>query len=157
MVDEEQNEIVVSPANKLVNTGNDLINEIINESDPDKVEDLTNLFKLNQKKRDIARINKLSNLLDNIDKEVIDRINNVPESFKNETLLAYMESTQKSITNIQQNVEQTPLIQINNQKNEINISDSGLNRESRQKVLDAVMAILNNTDVIDVESKEKGN
>ena len=163
MVDEtikdETESIIVSPKTKLSNTGNDLIENIVNETDPDKIEDLTNLFKINQKKRSLLRINKLSNLLDNIDEEVINRFNNFPETFRNETLLDYMESTQKSITNIEQNLEQAPLIQINNQKNEINISDSGLNRESRQKVLDAVMAILNSseadTDIIDIEPIKK--
>lgn len=163
--EEEVTDIVVSPSNKLSITGNDLIEEIINETDSDKVEDLTNLFKINQKKRNLARINKLSNLLDTIDKEVIERLNNSPETFRNETLLAYMESTQKSINNIEQSVDQVPLIQINNQKNEINIANSsGLNRESRQKVLDTVMAILNNEteeakdkDIIDITPSEGDN
>ena len=39
-------------------------------------------------------------------------------------------------------IEDIPLVQINNQKNEININSVELNRESRAKVLEAVNSIL---------------
>ena len=47
------------------------------------------------------------------------------------------------------------MIQINNQKNEIHIDDSGLNKESRAKVLEVITGILNESKVIDAEVEEK--
>ena len=66
-----------------------------------------------------------------------------------------MDSTQQTINNVSQSINQVPFIQINNQKNEININSnsSGLDRDSRAKVLEVVTAILNGTNdnVIDVD------
>lgn len=145
---------------ELINEGNELTNKIIAEEDPKKLEDLTQLFTMHQKKRDMIRTNKLSNLLEVIDDEVIMRFTSLPETFDNDQILKYMDSTQKAITNIKQSINQMPTIQINNQTNEIHISQSGLDRESRAKVLSAVNLILkdidtgNKEDVIDVEVNE---
>lgn len=146
-----------SPGAQLAKAGNDLINQIIEEQDVDKVNDLTQLFNLNQRKREIARTNRLSNLLEIIDDEVITRFSAYPESFDNDQLVKYMDATQRTINNISQNINQTPQIQINTQHNEVHINQSGLDRESRAKVLSTVNAILSslqNTqedDIIDIE------
>lgn len=142
----------------LIKEGNDLTEQIINETDPNKLNDLTQLFEMNKRKKDIARTNKLSNLLEVIDDEVILRFNSYADTFDNDQLVKYMESTQRAITNMSQSAEKIPQIQINNQTNEIHVGTSGLNRESRAKVLDVVNSILkgldNEKDVIDVEVKE---
>lgn len=153
----ETNEIVeqnteLAPIRKLYNEGDDITNQIIAESDPDKVKDLTDLFNLNLRKKEIARINKLNNLLEIVDDEVIARITTEPETFDNEVLLKYMNSTQQAINGIKQTVDEQPLVQINN--NEIHIEESGLNQESRKKVLEAVMNIINSAkqdDAIEAE------
>ena len=148
---------VVVPENNLYLESSDIVNQIINEKDSDKLEELTKLFTLNQRKKDIARIDKLSKLLNLVDDEVAGRLVDTPESFNNDQLIKYMGTTQQTLTSLESNLIDRPIIQINNQKNEININDSGLNRESRQKVFDAVMAILNGTtddNVIDVDVEE---
>lgn len=156
-MEEDKNELIEVSTNDLYKQGDDLVNELIKENDTSKVNDLTNLFKLNQKKKDIYRANKLSNLLNLIDNEVYDRISATPESFDNYDLLKYMESTQSAISNTYQNLDRQPLIQINNQKNEINFNNSGLDRESRARVLEVVSAIISNANnVIDVEEDENG-
>lgn len=156
-MEEDKNELIEVSTNDLYKQGDDLVNELIKENDTGKVNDLTNLFKLNQKKKDIYRANKLSNLLNLIDNEVYDRISATPESFDNYDLLKYMESTQSAISNTYQNLDRQPLIQINNQKNEINFNNSGLDRESRARVLEVVSAIISNANnVIDVEEDENG-
>lgn len=150
-----------SPSVTLIKEGNELSEMIVSENDPSKIEDLTNLFKLNQRKKNIIRANKLSGLLELVDSEVIERFSAYPESFDNDQLIKYMESTTRAISNIEQSLDQKPLIQINNQKNEINIgpTSSGLTRESREKVLAAVQALLsdscNNSDIIDAEVTER--
>lgn len=152
---DEKNEITPVVNLKLTLEGNDLTNQIIEEKDASKLEDLTKLFLLNKKKKDLARINKLSNLIDTIDNEVIARMNEEPESFNNDQLVKYMTATQQIVDNTTQSIEAVPLVQINTQKNEIHIDDSGLNKESRAKVLEVITSILNESKVIDAEVKEK--
>lgn len=152
---------VVRPTNSdaLNAESKDIISQIIAEKDPDKFKDLTSLFELNQRKKNMARINRLSNLLEMVDDEVILRVSTSPEDIENRDLIGYMNAAQKSMTAIEQSFNQTPLIQVNNQSNEIHISnESGLNRESRKKVLDAVMSIIENAqntdNIIEVEGEE---
>ena len=153
---DEKNEIVeVNPNVKLTLEGNDITNQIISENDPNKLEDLTQLFLLNKKKKDLARINKLSNLINTIDDEVINRFNDEPENFNNDQLVKYLTATQQIIDTTANNIEKVPMIQINNQKNEIHIDDSGLNKESRAKVLEVITSILNEGKVIEAEVEEK--
>lgn len=153
---DEKNEIVeVNPNVKLTLEGNDITNQIISEKDPNKLEDLTQLFLLNKKKKDLARINKLSNLINTIDDEVINRFNEEPENFNNDQLVKYLTATQQIIDTTANNIEKVPMIQINNQKNEIHIDDSGLNKESRAKVLEVITSILNEGKVIEAEVEEK--
>lgn len=153
---DEKNEIVEVNHNvKLTLEGNDITNQIISEKDPNKLEDLTQLFLLNKKKKDLARINKLSNLINTIDDEVINRFNEEPENFNNDQLVKYLTATQQIIDTTANNIEKVPMIQINNQKNEIHIDDSGLNKESRAKVLEVITSILNEGKIIDAEVEEK--
>lgn len=144
----------------LIKQGNDLTKQIIEEDDPQKIEDLSQLFALVSKKKNIARTNRLSNLLELIDDEVIHRFTTTPESIDNDQLEKYMRTTQQSIYNIDTAMQNAPQIQINNQTN-VNINSSGLNRESRAKVLEAVREILNSSlqdnesdVIIDITPKE---
>lgn len=155
-MEEEKNELVEnSDTFDLYKQSDDIVNDLIKENDSAKFNDLTNLFKMNQKKKDIYRANKLSNLLDLIDNEVYERVSSMPESFDNYALLKYMESTQNAINTTNQNLDRQPFIQINNQKNEINFNSSGLDRDSRARVLEAVTAIINGVNnVVDVEETD---
>ena len=138
--------------------GNELTTKIIEESDPDTLDKLTQLFTLNQKKKQIARTNKLSNLLELVDDEVIARFTSAPEAIEDDNLLKYWKTTQDTISQHNSDDQELPRVQINNT---VNISSSGLNRESRAKVLEAVQEILKSStnieDVIDVSPKEKDN
>ena len=136
---------------------NDLTDQIVKETDPDKLEDLTNLFEMVQRKKNMLRINKLSNLLTLVDDEVIMRFTSTPETFDNDQLLKYMKSTQDTMLALTQDLDQKPIIQINNQKNEININNTGLDQESRKRVLEAVQMLLDNSknpDIIEIEAEE---
>lgn len=154
-----------SPTVVLIKEGNDITNQIVEAKDQESIEDLTNQFKLNMRKKNIARANKLSGMLELIDDEVFQRLGSYPESFDNDQLVKYMDSTQRTLNTIQQTIDQQPMIQINNQKNEININNnvSGLDRESRLKVLEAVDTILNSLqqendpDIIDINPEEDHN
>lgn len=142
----------------LAEEGNDITNKIIGESDPNKLDELSQLFTLNQKKKQIVRTNKLSNLLNKIDDTIVNRINSRPSSIEDKDLIGYLKATESSVRGInEEDGIQIPKITINNTQN-INVNSSGLNRESRAKVLDVVNQILkgvDNSDIIDVDVKEK--
>lgn len=123
-----------------------LTEQIISEDDPNKLENLSKLFEVNQMKKNIARINKLSSLLEIVDDEVLNRFACTPEGFDNTELLKYMESTQKAINDMSREMKDVPMVQIYNQTNEINIGNSsGLSQESRKKVMDVVRYFLENS------------
>lgn len=161
---EEQTEEGLFPAVKiseLAKEGNNLVNKVIEENDPQKLEELTKLFALNQRKKQIARTNKLSNLLELVDDEVIHRVTTLPDAIENRDLLNYWKTTQESINQGNSNDQELPKVQINNQTN-VNISSSGLDRDSRARVLEAVQEILKDSlqnnqgnDIIDIIPERK--
>ena len=136
--------------------------EILDTEDIDKVKDLTSLFNLNTKKRNVMRVLKMTQLLDSVTDKVIERFEKTPDNFSNEDLLKYMQVTENAIDKANKNldmVEETPAIQFQ-QNNQVNINiDRGLNRDSRAKVTEAVEAILkklqNNEQVIEAENIEE--
>ena len=150
----------IIPADEKVNLAieaNNLTDQIVKETDPEKLEDLTALFEMMQRKKNMLRINKLSNLLTLVDDEVVMRFTSTPEAFDNDQLLKYMKSTQDTMLALTQDLEQKPIIQINNQKNEININNSGLDQDSRKRVLEAVQMLLEtskNPNMIEIEAEE---
>lgn len=137
--------------------------QILDEQDIDKVKDLTALFNLNAQKRNVMRVIKMNGLLDKVTDQVIERFEKYPANFSNDDLIKYMQVTENAIDRANKNlnlVEETPAIQLM-QNNQVNINiDNGLDRDSREKVLDAVKAILANAakpepEVVDViEIKE---
>ena len=148
--------LIERPVAVLAKESNELAELIIAEKDPNKLQDLTNLFKQNQLKKNLLRSNKLNNLLELIDDEVVSRVTGNPEMIKDKDLLGYMNATQQSIQNSFNSFEQMPVIQVNNIENSVNINNN-LSKESRQVVLDKVNEILNQlkTDnVIDIKEGE---
>ena len=148
--------IISTPISLLAKESADLTDQIISEKDPNKLQDLTNLFKQNQLKKNLLRTNKLNNLLEIIDDEVITRVTASPESISDRDLLSYMNSTQQSIQNSFNTFDQMPSIQINTIDNSINVTDS-LDKDSRKRVLDRVNEILNTIDdktIIDIKEED---
>ena len=124
-----------------------LINQIIAESDIEKTKDLTHLFNINQNKKTMIRIDKLSGLQDNLVDQFVRRIEERPDEISNKELMDGIKIVQDIIERGQkqvESVEQTPLIQFNQQNNSVNIGEGGtqLNKESRDRVKNAVLALL---------------
>lgn len=144
------------------NKSRELAQEILNTEDFDKVKDLTALFNMNTKKRNVVRVLKMTELLDNVTDKVIDRFNKTPDNFTNEDLLKYMQVTEASIEKANKNldmVEEAPAIQLN-QNNQVNINiGETLTRDSRERINDAVQSIIkklqHNDNVIDVDNIEE--
>ena len=141
-----------------------IIEQIIAEKDEQKVRDLTQMFNTNQNKKTLARVNKLSDLMDTITDQALARFTNRPDEISNKELFDGMKVVQDLIDRSQKQVSgagEAPLIQVNQQTNEVNIggTSSNLNRDSRERVKAAVIDILKgintatakNTNVIEVE------
>ena len=105
---------------------------------------LTHLFNLNQAKKNVLRILKLNQLLDKVSDQMIERFEKRPGEFSNADLLNYMQVAQSAIDRANKSlnlVDETPAIQINQQN--IIMDKEILDKDSRDRVTDAVNAILN--------------
>lgn len=134
---------------KLNEESAELINQIIAETDEKKVKDLTQLFNANQNKKTMARVNKLNDLLDTITDQALTRFTARPDEISNKELFDGLKIVQDLIERGQKQVSGSgeapaPLIQVNQQTNEVNLggSASSLNRDSRERVKNAVMNLL---------------
>ena len=123
-----------------------IINEVIAETDINKTKDLTYLFNLNQTKKTMVRVNKQSELLDALTDQTIKRVKEKPDELSNEDLTRLMKTVSDLIDKGQNQInrgDEAPLIQFNQQNNDINMAgNTGMSRESRDKVKNAVMALL---------------
>lgn len=129
-----------------------LINQIIAETDDQKARDLTYLFNANQNKKTMVRVNKLSDLLDTITDQALVRFTSRPDEISNKELFDGLKIVQDLIERGQKQVSgagETPLIQVNQQNNEVTIggAPSNLSRDSRERVKSAVMGLLNSLTV----------
>lgn len=124
-----------------------LINQIIAESDIEKSKDLTHLFNINQNKKTMVRIDKLSGLQDHLVDQFAKRIAERPDEISNKELMDGIRIVQDIIERGQKQVEgvaQTPLIQFNQQNNSVSLGDGSpqLSKESRDRVKTAVLGLL---------------
>lgn len=125
-----------------------IINRVIEEEDINKTKSLAQLFNNNQSKKTMIRLNKMGGLLDKIVDQLITRVTEKPDNMSNQELLQAIKTIQDSVeknqAHLNQNVD-APLIQINQQTNEIHLSDDQQrSRESRERIRYAVMAVLEN-------------
>lgn len=124
-----------------------LIEQIISVTDEQKARDLTQLFNANQNKKTMVRVDKLSNLLDSITNQALVRFTERPDEISNKELFDGLKIVQDLIERGQKQVSgagETPLIQFNQQNNEVNVGGNigNLSRDSRERVKSAVMSLL---------------
>ena len=132
----------------------ELINAIIAEQDIEKTKDLTYLFNINQNKKTMVRMDKLSELQDNLVAQFSKRIEERPDEISNQELMNALKIVQDIIERGQKQisgVNEQPLIQINQQTNSVNVGDEavGLSRESKQRVANVVSDLLKGLGVND--------
>lgn len=160
MIDENQNLIPVNTKDaetslittaplKLSEESKALLAQIVAETDDQKTRNLTQLFNANQNKKTMVRVDKLSDLLDTITDQALARITSRPDEISNKELFDGLKIVQDLIERGQKQVSgagEVPLIQVNQQTNEVNIgsSSSNLNRDSRERVKSAVLSLLDN-------------
>jgi hypothetical protein len=136
-----------------------LIEQIISEKDEQKARDLTQLFNANQNKKTMVRVNKLSDLLDTITDQALARFTTRPDEISNKELFDGLKVVQDLIERGQKQASgasETPLIQVNQQTNEVNIggSPSNLSRDSRERVKSAVLSLLSNINTMATSEAE---
>ena len=125
-----------------------LLNKIIDEQDEDKTRDLTYLFNVNQNKKTMVRMDKLSGLQDELVDQFVKRIANRPDEISNKELMDGLKIIQDIIERGQRQIsgadQPQPMIQLNQQNTSINVGTEGkeLNRESRERVKNAVLGLL---------------
>ena len=143
----------LSPIDKEITT---LVDNIMVEQDPNKTKDLVNLFNWNISKKNVARIQKLSNLYDSITDQMIERVDKRADQFSNSDLLDYVKTIQGAIDTNTKNlsqVQEPPLIvQQNNTQINVNVAES-FDSEAKARILAAVQATLQKAATSTEESK----
>lgn len=138
--------VTATPTIDLNKESLELISQIVAESDEQRSRELTQLFNANQNKKTMIRVNKLSELLDTITDQALARFTARPDEISNKELFDGLKTVQDLIERGQKQVASspadTPLIQFNQQNNEVNLGTSTLNRDSRERVKSAVMGLL---------------
>lgn len=127
-------------------TNEELSLQILNETDANKLKDLTDTFNLHISKKNLIRAIKYDELLDKISEQMVDRVNKRPDEFSNKDLLDWVQVLQNSVDKSEKHAEEINDIQNyhitqNNQVN-VNINET-LNKESRQKIASIISTILN--------------
>lgn len=146
---------------KSLDTRNNLVEDIVNENDPQKLNNLISLFNVAQQKKNIVRASKYSDILDSISNEMLTRFDNNPNMFSNKDLLEWVDTLQKTLEKTGRETSDVsaitaPLII---QQNNVNIGEQPkLSQESKEKILDVIKAIMNksNNDII-IESESNEN
>ena len=150
MADEKDNESTeLTVIDKLKESDEKLIAEIVNETDAEKLKDLTHVFNLFQTKRHILRVNALNDVQDALVQQMQDRLAAQPHNFNNSDIATWMKTVQQAVESAQKSIENvdslpTIITQNNNTQNiNISVADS-LSRESREKILSILNTILPN-------------
>ena len=128
----------------------DLSAKLLACDDEKEVNEIVSIFNAQLKKKNIIRANTFSQLQDKILDQMSQRIEKHSDEFSNRDLLDYMKSIQ---TMIDSSDEITPITMPNIaiQQN-ITIGDSVLDRDSKNRVIEAVRAILEtNYDMEEIE------
>lgn len=120
-----------------------LIGELTFEKDKQKMQAIEQQFNEIQRKKQLARISKLSDVQDMLTDQFYQRISQRPDEISNKEMLDGMKVVQDLMEKNQkqaETVEEIPqLIQIN--QTEVNVGNT-LNRDSRERVKNAVLGLL---------------
>lgn len=133
-----------------------LIGELTFEKDKQKMQAIEQQFNEIQRKKQLARISKLSDVQDMLTNQFYQRISQRPDEISNKEMLDGMKTIQDLMEKNQkhtESIEDIPqLIQIN--QTEVNVGNNNLNRDSRERVKNAVIGILNSINSAQQASNE---
>ena len=128
-------------SNELIDlSSQQLRDKLINSKNPDEIDDIVKIFNLNLKKRELIRADIYSELQDKVTDQIGKRIEKNSDTFSNKDLLEYMTAIQNILN--KQDKEETKIPTIAIQNNLTINQDAELSKESRDKIKDAIQAIL---------------
>lgn len=148
----ENNDLVnlensILPMDDVKEKDNELINAIMQESDVDRLKDLTHVFNAFQTKRQILRVNALNDVQDALVQQMARRLQEMPNNFNNADIASWMKTVQQALDSSHSSIKEIDdvptIVNQNNTQVNINVEDT-LNKESREKVMNALQAILGN-------------
>lgn len=131
----------------------DVANDIVEEDNIENLKKLMQLFNLNQAKKNALRVMKLNSLLDKVQDSMIDRFEKRPGEFSNTDLINYMNTVQSAVDRANKSltlIDESPIITLNQVNVNVN-EDPILNRESREKITNAINALMK----LNLENKEQ--
>lgn len=158
-MEEEKKDLVLSAQKE----EDKLINSIIEETDAEKLKDLTHLFNVYQTKRQALRMGALNDVQDALASQMLERLTRYPDNFSNGDIASWMKIVQGVIDSSRTSMEQIDSIPTitYQQNNNLNVTiGSELSRESRERALEAVKMLLQgdsseeDSNVIDVDESE---
>lgn len=127
-----------------------LVSQILQESDIDRLKDLTHAFNAFQTKRQVLRVSALNDVQDALVQQMADRLRQQPHNFDNKDIALWMKTVQQTMDSAKQeidNIDDVPAITYqNNTQINVNVEDT-LSRESREKILDVLDQILKTSDI----------
>lgn len=118
--------------------------DMVATGDADKVKDLTHMFNLLQAKKNALRMIKMGELVDLTADQMQKRLENKPDEFSNTELVNYLNALQNAMDKISKGlgtVDELPTIALQQNNVTVNMGDN-LNADSRERIADAVKAIL---------------
>ena len=162
----EKNQLIIYQEEKILENqvddkAKEISKEIAKAENKNELDSLYDMFKINDTKKNIFRINKLNHLLDKVTDEAMTRFENRPGEMSNKEVIDYMNVIQNQIErskNTVDSIKEINAVQVNNTVNvNINNEVSTLSRESREKIIDAIKNILastSNDNIIDIKSED---
>ena len=140
---------------------NQIVSDIIKSENLTQIKDLTHLFNINQCKKQALRVSKYNQLLDKISNNIEKRLQKKPDEFSNSDLIDYFKTLETSVekSNKSMNtIDQAPAIKQTTPTNQVNINIiDTVDRESKQKIADAIKAILQKSLVETNNNQENDN
>lgn len=155
---EKQAVATVVDSGQLDAKASELAQNIIQSKNPDDMDRFVSMFELNQAKKNALRILTLNTLLDKVNDQAVERFNKHPDEVTNKELLDYMDVVQNSIDRAEASLKNanSPSSGITSLHNEVNINmGTGMDEDSRSRVIDAVTALLANMGGDDDKGKAK--
>ena len=125
--------------------------QLLTSNSKDEVDQIINLFNQNLKKKELLRLGKLSELQDLIVEQAEKRLTKYSDEFSNKDLIEFFKTFQTTLQNTDKSMDNVPQIQITQNQLNVSIEPPEFDQDSRQRILNAVRMLLNQS-----ETDEKG-
>lgn len=123
-----------------------ILDRVSKASTPKEMSDLTYLFNVSLTKSEMARAGRQSDLLDKVLDVAAGRIEGKPDALTDKDLLGYIGAFQSGLDRSREalgkDVQASPTILVNHSEVNVSVDKGGLDRDSRERVMDAVKGIL---------------